>query len=114
MSFMYNPFPFDDPRPVNRPALAKETIEGVTCGTLKSASKLAAEFAGMLKDGRGVVVAIDGYTTADWTRLVNCLSQQLIAKGVEMTTVSFSDIYKSRSEERRVGKECRSRWSPYH
>ena len=22
--------------------------------------------------------------------------------------------YESRSEERRVGKECRSRWSPYH
>ena len=25
--------------------------------------------------------------------------------------LSFS---KARSEERRVGKECRSRWSPYH
>ena len=24
------------------------------------------------------------------------------------------DIEISRSEERRVGKECRSRWSPYH
>ena len=23
-------------------------------------------------------------------------------------------LYKVRSEERRVGKECRSRWSPYH
>ena len=23
-------------------------------------------------------------------------------------------ILKNRSEERRVGKECRSRWSPYH
>ena len=23
-------------------------------------------------------------------------------------------LYKARSEERRVGKECRSRWSPYH
>ena len=23
-------------------------------------------------------------------------------------------VYDSRSEERRVGKECRSRWSPYH
>ena len=23
-------------------------------------------------------------------------------------------INKTRSEERRVGKECRSRWSPYH
>ena len=28
----------------------------------------------------------------------------------------FTDIleYLHRSEERRVGKECRSRWSPYH
>ena len=26
----------------------------------------------------------------------------------------FSSLDKYRSEERRVGKECRSRWSPYH
>ena len=25
-----------------------------------------------------------------------------------------SDVTAMRSEERRVGKECRSRWSPYH
>ena len=25
-----------------------------------------------------------------------------------------SPLIKRRSEERRVGKECRSRWSPYH
>src|SRR2546427_6158266 len=24
------------------------------------------------------------------------------------------DVDRARSEERRVGKECRSRWSPYH
>ena len=24
------------------------------------------------------------------------------------------DVHAGRSEERRVGKECRSRWSPYH
>ena len=24
------------------------------------------------------------------------------------------EIFRGRSEERRVGKECRSRWSPYH
>ena len=31
-------------------------------------------------------------------------------------TNAVSDIYAmgGRSEERRVGKECRSRWSPYH
>ena len=27
---------------------------------------------------------------------------------------SFSEALSNRSEERRVGKECRSRWSPYH
>ena len=26
----------------------------------------------------------------------------------------FATIRNQRSEERRVGKECRSRWSPYH
>ena len=25
-----------------------------------------------------------------------------------------AEVYAVRSEERRVGKECRSRWSPYH
>ena len=28
--------------------------------------------------------------------------------------VSLLVVLRSRSEERRVGKECRSRWSPYH
>src|SRR3712207_7163661 len=32
-------------------------------------------------------------------------------KGLEGYTVGLDD---ERSEERRVGKECRSRWSPYH
>ena len=27
--------------------------------------------------------------------------------------VAYIDVF-GRSEERRVGKECRSRWSPYH
>ena len=31
-----------------------------------------------------------------------------------MFTVSVDSIALMRSEERRVGKECRSRWSPYH
>ena len=40
--------------------------------------------------------------------------------GVSNTAVSMAVYYiflwisPDRSEERRVGKECRSRWSPYH
>ena len=31
-----------------------------------------------------------------------------------LTNDEISKMVDTRSEERRVGKECRSRWSPYH
>src|SRR5256885_14478956 len=34
--------------------------------------------------------------------------------GVEAIMDHFEILDTQRSEERRVGKECRSRWSPYH
>ena len=33
---------------------------------------------------------------------------------VEYDYYNFEALNIPRSEERRVGKECRSRWSPYH
>ena len=33
---------------------------------------------------------------------------------VAALTLDADGVPKGRSEERRVGKECRSRWSPYH
>ena len=36
------------------------------------------------------------------------------AQGLAEITAVLSEILHTRSEERRVGKECRSRWSPYH
>ena len=42
----------------------------------------------------------------------------IIKAGEEAKQAAESDdeeiLIKDRSEERRVGKECRSRWSPYH
>ena len=40
-----------------------------------------------------------------------------VRKPAEPDLASFTEGYEEgllRSEERRVGKECRSRWSPYH
>src|ERR1022692_3787957 len=34
--------------------------------------------------------------------------------GTRGTSIAGARRVSSRSEERRVGKECRSRWSPYH
>ena len=48
----------------------------------------------------------------------NGLIRQFFPKGTEFDKVSRREIKHVqdllRSEERRVGKECRSRWSPYH
>ena len=42
--------------------------------------------------------------------------EEAVAYGVKLSgaTVHFVSEDSPRSEERRVGKECRSRWSPYH
>ena len=40
--------------------------------------------------------------------------QNMGAKLVNEVASKTSDVAGDRSEERRVGKECRSRWSPYH
>ena len=34
--------------------------------------------------------------------------------GVDTFSCNLTFVISTRSEERRVGKECRSRWSPYH
>src|SRR5256885_3527928 len=38
----------------------------------------------------------------------------LVQLGLVLTVLIVSPFGRGRSEERRVGKECRSRWSPYH
>src|SRR5437762_8228989 len=44
------------------------------------------------------------------TRTTKCIS--IVSDGPDLTPNTPDDFV--RSEERRVGKECRSRWSPYH
>src|SRR5256886_13219303 len=47
-------------------------------------------------------------------RLENPEQQQPAYSQAPGRLPDFSRRIHSRSEERRVGKECRSRWSPYH
>ena len=52
---------------------------------------------------------IDDFTLAQCRKDREVL--QLKIKNLEH---GINEAEKMRSEERRVGKECRSRWSPYH
>ena len=54
------------------------------------------------------------YIRFDWTmkRLLRNKANFAVLEGFLTTLLGESILI--RSEERRVGKECRSRWSPYH
>ena len=43
---------------------------------------------------------------------IDKLDRQILNIISKNARIPFKDV--ARSEERRVGKECRSRWSPYH
>ena len=96
MSFMYNPFPFDDPRPVNRPELSKKTIESVVAGgTPNVAKKFVASIAEKAAK-EGVIVAFDGYTTANWKLFLNLIGRECDLLGLSLETVCiFKETFKT-------------------
>src|SRR2546427_4726412 len=55
---------------------------------------------------------------ARWTALEDPASHGQVDRDTLQTLIGFASPARVRqhlrSEERRVGKECRSRWSPYH
>lgn len=97
---MYNPYPFDDTCAVNRPALPDTVAGSIVSGTACSAQFLTDKFIENLKTapGRNVVVAFEGYISADWTRMLNLVSQRLNTAGVELEAISFADSYKTSAE----------------
>ena len=47
-------------------------------------------------------------------RIALCSYSQKEKETALLMKLGKVDRFDNRSEERRVGKECRSRWSPYH
>ena len=63
-------------------------------------SSLLSDMTQELEDGNAI--AIQGFGSFE------------VKKKAERISINPSTKQRMRSEERRVGKECRSRWSPYH
>ena len=101
-----------------RPASAVPSIKGLRISppgfkaTLVdiSASGLLAEWGVALKIGQAVTVNFEG------TFSPQSLGAHVVRSAVaSMTSGGIRyHVGLARSEERRVGKKCRSRWSPYH
>ena len=85
-------------------AAAVLEVEGV-CGLSSSISTDIAEMLGMKTLARGVRMT----PIKDGSVTIEC---DVVAKFGQSVFSLAKTV--QRSEERRVGKECRSRWSPYH
>ena len=55
-----------------------------------------------------------GFEVEEVIELGREISNVVVGEIISMEKHPDADKLKVRSEERRVGKECRSRWSPYH
>ena len=89
---MYNPFPYDDPKPVNRPRLEERTVKALVKGSVKVFSRIAAAAAALQKPA---VIALDGYVAADFARAANLLQQQLHVRGLKTRFIDFRECYRS-------------------
>ena len=78
-----------------------------------------AKAAGVSLSTVSLVVNNTGYVSADMRAKVESAMRQLnyipneLARNLYRNRTNTIGVI-MRSEERRVGKECRSRWSPYH
>ena len=99
MSFMYNPFPFHDPKPVNRPELSKKTIDSIVAGgTQAVAKKLITAIADKVR-AEGAIVAFDGYTTTKFDLMVSLLARECDVFGFKIEFVdSAARTFKSGEE----------------
>src|SRR6202000_2194340 len=97
------------------PSLVPSAVAG-TLG-LEHAGEISAESVARAVGGRHLMLVLDNcehvidavaHLAETLTRL--CPRTTIVATSREVLRIDGE----SRSEERRVGEECRSRWSPYH
>ena len=96
---MYNPFPYHDPKPVNRPEL-KEGVKNsiIAGGTPNVVKKFVASLADKARK-EGVVVGLDGYTTAQWGRFVSLMGRECDLLGLEFESIDANAATLKSGEE---------------
>src|SRR2546430_17616699 len=62
----------------------------------------------------GVLIELEEYWQSLGVLWGELLYSVTLTPGDEAKLAVLDGRWRRRSEERRVGKECRSRWSPYH
>ena len=96
-------------------ATKQDIIEEIRAGRAKAGLFMDEDFSALLieNDQPHITFYVDG-TMPSLTTAMKYHSDSATDKSVTGDMYFSDPDAENRSEERRVGKECRSRWSPYH
>ena len=102
----------------NRGPISFDFNDDGSVGLVKSGGGLAGALRPLLTDGtRWFAFAMseaDELAAQDGAVSRQAPGTHLVTIDAETYELAYNVVANQRSEERRVGKECRSRWSPYH
>jgi mannose-6-phosphate isomerase class I len=93
MSFMFNPYPYDDPEAVNRIAVDSSIKGDITAGLAETAKRLVRAAVQAMGQGGSVVIGLDGYITAPLRETAGAVAVQCAVAGLEAFPLE-ADIFK--------------------
>ena len=94
MSFMYNPFPYDDPSAVNKIAVDLALRAAIARGLPAAAAQLARAAAEKVRENGTCVLALDGYISAPFEILARQTARAAAQAGLAVRVVDSSRLYK--------------------
>ncbi len=94
MSFMYNPYPYDDPYAVNHIAVESSVRSAIVKGAPAGAKALAENAIRTMTQKGCCIVAIDGYISAPMKLLARLTARALRQSGTEAAVLDTGLLYK--------------------
>src|SRR3989441_252485 len=105
-------------RVVRPPALGAQLtgVDESSIGSIKGLTRVVrlGNFLAVVAETEWAAIKAAERLKSSWSAWEGLPEMDKLYQVVRATPVAKDEITVNRSEERRVGKECRSRWSPYH
>lgn len=93
MSFMFNPYPYDDPNAINHIDFDSSLRSNICNSTAESVKELIGVISNKLKTSDKCIIGIDGYISAPTAQFTDLLSEQCNEKSLELEIVSTDSLY---------------------
>lgn len=93
MSFMFNPYPYDDPKAVNPMPMDEAFCRSVTQTTPDTSKKLVSDAAAVIAQKDRCILILDGFISAPFTQLIGQISIQASLRGIPVSTLSTDSLW---------------------